>query len=129
MSEMKADSYIESYLKLRRMKEEMKVRHAAELQPIDAAMEKIEALLHLTMQSVGTKSLPTTKGTAYLSTLTSATVEDWDSFIAFVKEEDAWEFLEHRANKSTVEQYKAEFSQLPPGVNWNERIRVNVKAS
>lgn len=66
-------------------------------------------------------------GTAYKSTRASATVADWDSFIHHVQENDAWELLERRANKSAVDQFKAVNDDLPPGVNWSETQVVNFR--
>jgi hypothetical protein len=66
-------------------------------------------------------------GTAYRSHRSSATVSDWDSLLQHVIQNDAWELLEHRANKTAVEQFKAEHDDLPPGVNWSEMQVVNFR--
>jgi len=66
-------------------------------------------------------------GTAYRSTRTSATVADWDMLLNHVQENDAWEMLERRVNKKTVEQFKDVNDDLPPGVNWSETQVVNFR--
>jgi hypothetical protein len=66
-------------------------------------------------------------GTAYRSTRASATVGDWDTFLDHVRENEAWEMLERRVNKTAVEQFKAEDGDLPPGVNWSETQVVNFR--
>lgn len=66
-------------------------------------------------------------GTAYRSTRSSATVADWDAFLDHVRDNDAWELLERRVNKTAVEQFKAAQEDLPPGVNWNEAQVVNFR--
>lgn len=66
-------------------------------------------------------------GTAYKSTRASATVADWDAFLEHVQENDAWEMLERRVNKTAVEQFKAVNDDLPPGVNWSETQVVNFR--
>jgi len=66
-------------------------------------------------------------GTAYKSTRSSATVADWDNFLGHVQENDAWELLERRVNKTAVEQFKAVNSDLPPGVNWSETQVINFR--
>lgn len=66
-------------------------------------------------------------GTAYRSTRASATVADWDIFLDHVKDNDAWEMLERRVNKTAVEQFKSVEGDLPPGVNWSETQVVNFR--
>jgi hypothetical protein len=66
-------------------------------------------------------------GTAYRTTRSSATVADWDTFLNHVVENEAWEMLERRVNKTAVQQYKAEEEDLPPGVNWAETQVVNFR--
>ncbi len=124
-----ADKFIAAYLTLRARKAELEARHKEEIKAITEPMEKIEAALQKIMLEVGVKALPSTAGTAYLSSLTSVTVDDWDQYLEFVRENEAWEFLEKRANKTSVEQYAAAHANAaPPGVNLTERIRVNVRA-
>lgn len=66
-------------------------------------------------------------GTAYKSTRSSATVADWDGLLGHIQENDAWELLERRVNKTAVEQFKAVNDDLPPGVNWAETQVVNFR--
>jgi hypothetical protein len=66
-------------------------------------------------------------GTAYRAIRASAKVSDWDSLLAFIKEEGAWEMLERRVSKVAVEQYKAETKDLPPGVDWGETQVINFR--
>jgi len=68
-------------------------------------------------------------GTAYRSTRATATVKDWEAFLDHVLEHAAWELLEHRANKTAVEQFKDVHQSLPPGVNWSEIQVVNFRRS
>ena len=66
-------------------------------------------------------------GTAYRSVRASAKVADWDSLLEFIKKEGAWEMLERRVSKVAVEQFKAETSDLPPGVDWGETQVINFR--
>jgi len=66
-------------------------------------------------------------GTAYKSVRASATVADFDALLDHVRENDAWELLERRVNKTAVEQFKAVDGDLPPGVNWSETQVVNFR--
>jgi hypothetical protein len=66
-------------------------------------------------------------GTAYKSVRASATVADFDALLDHVRENDAWELLERRVNKTAVEQFQAVDGDLPPGVNWSETQVVNFR--
>lgn len=66
-------------------------------------------------------------GTAYRSIRSSASVADKSAFMEHIKEHDAWELLEVRANKSSVVQFRDEHEDLPPGVNWSETQVINFR--
>jgi len=68
-------------------------------------------------------------GTAYRSTRSSATVADWEAILAHVKEQEAWELLEHRVNKKAIMQFREVHDDLPPGINWSEAQVVNFRRS
>ena len=53
--------------------------------------------------------------------------QNWDTLLDHVKDNDAWEMLERRVNKTAVEQFKAVNDDLPPGINWSETQVVNFR--
>lgn len=67
-------------------------------------------------------------GTAYRSTRSSATVADKDTFLSYLKTNDAWELADIRVSKTGVQQFKEEHDDLPPAVNWSETTVVNFRA-
>ena len=123
------DEIVERYIKMRDKKAEYKAEYTAKVADIDAAMARIENHLLARMQEQGLKSMPTVAGTAYIQHRTSASVAEWNSFLQFVRENDMWNLLEHRASLAALTEYKAANDDLPPGVNWNESLVVNVKRS
>ncbi len=66
-------------------------------------------------------------GTAYRSTRSSATVADWDAFLDYVRDKNAWELLERRVNKTALEQIKEVEGDLAPGTNWSETVVINFR--
>ena len=129
MSLNKAD-VVKTYIALR----DRRAKRKAEFEAADAedkqAQEKIEAYFLKGFNEEGVDSIKTEHGSVYRSTRSSASVADWDAFFnGYVLPNQAWEFLEHRANKSSVEQYKANSGDLPPGINWSETQTVNVRRS
>ena len=124
---MKMDTLVERYIGLRDQKKEIVDAHKLRIAELDGTLDKIEAVLLKTFGETGIESVNTTAGTAYISSRTSATVADWDIFLAHVKANNAFELIERRCSKDAVAQYKAANEDLPPGVNWSEERTVNVR--
>lgn len=59
-------------------------------------------------------------GTIYQLNSESVSVADWDAALNWVKENEAWEFLNHAINKKAVVEYLGEdkTNLPPPGVNY-----------
>lgn len=126
---MKIDDLVGKYVKIRDAKTQIKREYDEKIAKYDQAMAKVEAVLLSHFEATGSESVKTAVGTAYKSTRTSATVAEWDSFFNYVREHEAWEMLERRANKKAVEEYKTANDDLPPGLNWREEVVVNIRRS
>jgi hypothetical protein len=118
---------VDKYIRLRDRKAQMDADHKQKLAPIQAAMDKAEAALLALFDQQGMDSAGCAAGTAYRTTRTSATVADMDAFLAWVKENEMWHFLERRVAKTQVDEYVAANSDLPPGVNYNSMTSINVR--
>lgn len=123
------DQIIERYIALRDKKADLKAAFTQSTEAIDAALERIENFLLKTMQDLGVESLRSGLGTAYKQAQTSATVADWESALDWVKKNEQWAMLEKRVSKSFVEAYKNENADLPPGIDWREVTKVNIRRS
>lgn len=123
------EELVEKYIQLRDKKAEISAAFKAKTAKLDAVIEKIEGVLLQQFNELGMESVRTKAGTAYKSTRASATVADWDNVLGFIQRNELWNMLEHRVNKSAVEQFKEEHGDLPPGVNWREEVVVNVRRS
>tara|TARA_R110002096_G_scaffold121618_1_gene263415 strand:- start:610 stop:1032 length:423 start_codon:yes stop_codon:yes gene_type:complete len=66
-------------------------------------------------------------GTAYRSTRSSVTIADWDIFLKHVKKNEAWELLEHRANKKNAQEYTEVHGEIVPGTKYSETQVVNFR--
>ena len=80
-------------------------------------------------EETGSKSFSTPNGTAYASVRTSASVDDKEAFMEYVKNTEQWPLLEVRASKTAVQQHRDIHEDLPPGVNWREERVVNIRRS
>jgi hypothetical protein len=127
---MKLDEVISKYVQLRDKKAQLTKDLKEKIAPIDTAMEQIEAVLLKTFDQIGTESMKTGDGTAYISTKTSATVADKEAFGNFVRENpDHWPLADVRAAKAAIQQYVDEHQDLPPGINWHSERTINVRRS
>lgn len=128
---MKVDELVSKYIALRDKKAEMKKEYEARAAKVIEVMDKIEAVLLKTFEEIGSDSVKTERGTAYKSTRSSASVADRDAYFSWVlaDPDERMIFVESRANKTAVEQYKAANDDLPPGLNWREEVVINVRRS
>jgi len=128
---MKMDDLVKTYIKLREKKSQLKAEFDANTARYDELQDKIEALLLHRFGELGIDSVRTEKGTAYSSVRSSVSIADWDSFRAFCEaQEDPFTFIDRKASKTAIEQYKsANDDQLPPGLNWSSTRVVNFRRS
>ena len=126
---MNINEIVNKYIQLRDLKDKLKKEYSDKVAKVDQVMDKIEAAILEHMQTEGADSIGTESGTAYKSTKTSATVQDWDETLGFIRTEGAWHMLEHRVSKKAIEEFKTEHNDLPPGIGWREEVSVNIRRS
>ena len=124
---MKVDEVVGKYIELRDKKAQMKKACDDKVAKIDAVLSKLEAGLLKFFEESGQESAKTQYGTAYTQLRESVTVASRDDYFDFVREEDRWDMLESRANKTAVLQYKEEHGELPPGLNYRAERIVNIR--
>lgn len=119
---------VKAYVDLRDRRAKRKADFTAQDESDKTRQEKIEIELMRRFEEREIDSVSAAGvGTAYRSTRTSATVADWDAFLGHVVQNEAYELLEHRANKKAVENFKEEHEELPPGVSWSSIHTVNIR--
>ena len=120
---------IKGYLQIRERKRELEAKHKDELKPYIVTLAKIELALGKVMEDTGLENLKSVEGTAYRTVRSSVVVADWDSFLSWVRENNYWHMLEHRASKTAVEEALADEGELPPGVNVSRDVAIQVRKS
>lgn len=120
---------VEKYIAARDRKAELKRQYDEKVAAIDAALATAEGAILAQFTAAGVESVRTAAGTAYTQLRTSCSVADWDPFLDFVRTNETWHMLERRAAKKSVEAYRDEHHQLPPGLNWAEERVVNIRRS
>lgn len=122
------DRVIEGYLTLRNQKEELAKQQKEAMAPINERMEKLEAYLHMQLQTSGLSSFVAKGvGTAYHETKTDAAVKDWDATLEWIKQTGAYEFLEKRVSKTVVKEYMEAHGEVPPGISVTSEVVVRVR--
>jgi hypothetical protein len=124
---MNITTLVERYIAARDMKTKLDAAHKTKLEPLIAAMEKTESAILDFFNKHGMDSAKCEAGTAFKASRTSATVNDMDAFLDFVRENDAWHMLEKRVAKTSVDEYVAEHNDLPPGINYTRMAALNVR--
>jgi len=109
------DQVVAGYITLRDTKKAIQDRHKEELKQVNANMEKMENWLLQQLNNQHAESIRTTEGTVFKHTRTSAKVVDWDAVLTYIHDNDAWDLLEKRVSKVSVEE-RAEQGEAVPGV-------------
>lgn len=88
------------YVKSRDEIEAREAELAEQLKEIKNLQKTREAWMLNELKKGETESVRTDAGTVYKRVKESVKVADWDLFLAYVKEKEAWEFLTKGANKT-----------------------------
>lgn len=121
------DDIVDRYIKLRDLKAKKTADLKVELETIETAMTRCEQYILNHLNTNGMESCGTAAGTAYKSSVTSATVADRPAFMDWIKSEEAWNMLDVKANKTAVVAFKEANDDLPPGLNWREEVVVRIR--
>lgn len=123
------DVLVGKYIEARDRKDQLKKAFDEKVAALDAAMAQVEGAILAYFNASGQTNAKTPNGTAFVNLRTSCTVQDWDPFLEFVRENDAWHMLERRAAKKSVEEYRTERNELPPGLKWSEERVIQIRRS
>jgi hypothetical protein len=124
---MTTDEAIRCYIRLRDLKKQTEDKHKQELEPITSNMLKLENWLQGQLLAQGAESVKSAHGTAFFSTSASATVKSWPETLTWIKENQEWDFLEARVNKTAVKGFIESTGEIPPGVDYREFTKVVVR--
>ncbi len=124
---MTADDAIDRYVRLRDKKEALAKQHTEALRPYTDAMAALEAYLLGMLNASKVESMRANPGTAYKSMQTSVMVNEWSKTLDYIRENEAWELLEARVNKSAALEYRKNTGVDLPGTVSRSEIAVNVR--
>lgn len=123
------ETIVQAYIKTRDDIKEKEAAHKEELKALNKLQKTREDYLHLQLVEQKLKNVKTEFGTIYKTRKESVTVKDWGAFIAWVKENDKYEFLNTAANKTAVLDAMGDEREQapPPGVGYNATATVNIR--
>jgi len=121
------DAVIKKYMKLRSQKEAVEAETKQRVDDIKTAMAKLEAWLKTKLDADGLTSFKSQYGTAFLTTTDFASVENWDATLDFIREQEAYDMLEKRVNKTAVRGYIEATNEVPPGVKYGTKLGINIR--
>lgn len=117
-------------LAVTRIKLSDKIREAeAVVDELKQKREKLDVELLSRFNSQGVTNVKTKHGTPYIITRESYSVADKDTFGNWLRDNDAYDFLEMRINKTMAETYKEQHNDLPPGINYSAKLTIGFKKS
>jgi hypothetical protein len=124
-----ADDIVARYIELRDYVESENKRHAEEMEPYTAAMKTLEAAADAMLKATGQKALSTVHGTAFYNHTLSVTCEDPKTFLDFVFQRGARQFLTSHVAKDAVKEYMDGPGQgnPPPGVKTQGIVKVQFR--
>lgn len=127
-SKMKAEECIRLYVEMRdNLSIEKKAFDEIEKQ-YDAAMEKLQMRLRDIADDMGVDQLSSREyGTAFRVTKESYRVGNWDQFVAWMKEKDAFHCLEKRCAKLAVKEVHGVDGAVPPGIDYHTEVEIQVR--
>lgn len=113
------DLVVEWYTSIRTLKGNLK----KESEDVGSGQEPIETWLLGRLTTLGLENMRTEHGTVFVSWKDSATIADWDKFLDWVLEENRYDYLDRRVNKTAVkakleeelQNYEAAKKLLPEG--------------
>jgi hypothetical protein len=114
-------------MKLREQKAVIEADAKDRVSSIKAKMEKLEAYLKTQMDAQGLTSFKSPHGTAFLTTVDYANVENWDEVLTFIREYGAYDLLNKAVSKVAVRSHIEQTKQVPPGVTYGTKLEVNIR--
>lgn len=114
---------IEAFIKIRDARAQRKAAYDTADADDKAKQEKLEAEFLRRFHDRGTDSTSADGlGTAFIEVTATASVADKDTYFNWLLEdpENRMCFMEARANKTAIRQYRTEHDDIPPGINWRE---------
>lgn len=125
---VQVETRINQYIAIRDKLKELDEKQKKEREPLALTLEKLGGWITEFLTVAGVESVKTQHGTAYMTTRSTASLEDPDAFMRHVIGTEAWELLDRRANTPACRDFAEQNGgALPPGVKITSIATVGVR--
>lgn len=112
------DKLARIYRKIKAEIDELTKDYDTKVETLKAKQDTLKFAMKDQMKALGVKSVNTTFGTVSMVQKTRYSTQDWDSFKAFIVENDAVDLLEKRIAQTNMAQFLVDNpGSVPPGLN------------
>ena len=116
------NKFVELYRDLENRRKVFKADYDNKDAPLREAQDTIKEKLLTALQDANLKNVKTNHGTAYITSWTSCTVQDWPETLKYIIDNEAFDLLERRVSKTAVQE-RGEV----PGVHIERGLQVNIR--
>ncbi len=127
MADLTVEQAIRAYISLREQIKAVNTAAKDKTAPMTANLNKIEGWIHQEANRLGVTSFKTPAGTAFVKSVTTASVADWGVLLKHILDNKAYGLFTQAVNKTVVADTLEETGNLPPGVNYGKRIGINFR--
>lgn len=122
----KVDDLVEEYFSLKASKERIEAFAKEKIEPITERLNEIKSMFKDFLDETGQSSAKTTKGTFFKKISSSVTVKNLDEVINFIKDNNAFDLMESKVNKTAALDYIDRGFDLK-GVDVTKAYVINVR--
>ena len=122
MSDINANSLVETYLAIRRERERMAKKY-------EQQMDRLEEAMLETCNAIGAETLRTESGTIMKTLKENYICGDWDNFKKYVIENNALELLQQRLSQTNFKEFLSTRGEegMPPGISTMREFKISVR--
>ena len=128
MVEVTYEKLVKTFVKIRDARSVLKAEWEVKDRELKDKLDRLEQFMLSTMSDSGIESFKTSAGTAYRTTSLVPTGSDWTAFYAWVKENNAFDFIFRRIKADAVTDYMDQNDgQVPTGVSVFKKYGVTIR--
>jgi hypothetical protein len=129
MSDINANSLVETYLAIRRERERMAKKYEQEDAVFKEQMDRLEEAMLETCNAIGAETLRTQSGTIMKTLKENYICGDWDNFKKYVIENNALELLQQRLSQTNFKEFLSTRGEegMPPGISTMREFKISVR--
>jgi len=126
--QMKTNDLVETYIRIRGKREEIKKEADKQIAALDEDLEIISLYLSDFLKDSGASSIKTPHGTAYTTVKSRFWTNNWEAMYNFIQNHGVFDLLEKRIHQSNMKTYLEENpDQLPEGLNVDSKHSVIIR--